>query len=198
MLGDERSREVFLGVMEYRRTGRLEPLLRTQDEVEDVMDQLLHFPSYRTAVDVGAYIGDTAQEMLARGPRLEKIWALEPDRRNFRKLCSFAEKEKRMERLLQTLTEAGRSPEFISRVDSEIARLSKECQDMKAEAKKIENKEGFSKIQISQVDLLISELKSFKEEFNSLSVPKKREYLKLLDKVVWDGEKAHIFLSGSH
>ena len=70
---------------------------------------------------------------------------------------------------------------------------------MKAEAKKIENKGGFSKIQISQVDLLISELKSFKEEFNSLSVPKKREYLKLLlDKVVWDGEKAHIFLSGSH
>ena len=112
---------------------------------------------------------------------------------------AIAEKEKRMERLLQTLTEAGRSPEFISRVDSEIARLSKECQDMKAEAKKFENKGGFSKIQISQVDLLISELKSFKEEFNSLSVPKKREYLKLLlDKVVWDGEKAHIFLSGSH
>lgn len=96
LLGDERSREVFLGVMEYRRTGRLEPLLRTQDEAGAVMDQLLHFPSYRTAVDVGAYTGDTAQEMLAWGPRLEKIWALEPDRRNFRKLCSFAEKEKRI------------------------------------------------------------------------------------------------------
>ena len=55
------------------------------------------------------------------------------------------------------------------------------------------------KTQVNQIDLITYELMSFEKNFNELSVRQKREYLKMLiEKVVWDGEKAHIFLSGNH
>ena len=95
-LADERSREVFSGVMEFRRTGRLDVLLRTQDEREEVMRELLHLEDYRVAIDAGAYDGDTAHELIALCPNVERIYAFEPDRRNFRKLCAGAEGEARI------------------------------------------------------------------------------------------------------
>lgn len=96
LLADERSREVFKGVLEFRRTGRLDVLKATEDDHEAVMRELLHLDDYRAAVDVGAYDGDTARELIGLCPRLQRIWALEPDRRNFRKLCAYAENEERV------------------------------------------------------------------------------------------------------
>ena len=95
-LADERSREVFRGVVEFRRTGRLDVLLRTQDERESVMRELLHPEDYRVAIDAGAYDGDTARELIEWCPQMECIWAFEPDRRNFRKLGAYAEGEARV------------------------------------------------------------------------------------------------------
>lgn len=95
-LADERSREVFGGVVEFRRTGRLDVLLRTQDDREEVMRELLHLEDYRVAIDAGAYDGDTAHELIALCPNVERIYAFEPDRRNFRKLCAGAEGEARI------------------------------------------------------------------------------------------------------
>ncbi|MBE6619891.1 MAG: FkbM family methyltransferase [Ruminococcaceae bacterium] len=95
-LADERSREVFRGVVEFRRTGRLDVLLRTQDDRESVMRELLHLDDYRVAIDAGAYDGDTARELIEWCPRMECIWAFEPDRRNFRKLGAYAEGEARV------------------------------------------------------------------------------------------------------
>lgn len=95
LLADERSREVFDAVLHFRRTGELAPLLSSADDKEQVMASLLHPLSYQTVVDVGAYDGDTVREMLAMSPGLRKVWALEPDRRNFRKLSTYAEAENR-------------------------------------------------------------------------------------------------------
>ena len=95
-LADERSREVFRGVVEFRRTGRLDVLLRTQDDREGVMRELLHLDDYKVAVDAGAYDGDTACELVELCPHIERIYAFEPDRRNFRKLCAYAEGEGRV------------------------------------------------------------------------------------------------------
>ena len=37
-----------------------------------------------------------------------------------------------------------------------------------------------------------------KMKFDELSIENKREYIKkIIDKVVWDGEAAHIFIKGS-
>ena len=95
LLSDERSREVFKGVIDFRRTGRIDILQSTSDDPCAVLDELLHFDQYRVMGDIGAYNGDTAAELLDRCPLAEKIYSLEPDRRNFRKLSAFAEgKEK--------------------------------------------------------------------------------------------------------
>ena len=91
LLADDRSREVFSGVLEFRRTGRLDVLAQTADERLPVMLELLHLDRYRTAVDLGAYDGDTAGELIELCPHIEKIIAFEPDRRNFRKLSAYAQ-----------------------------------------------------------------------------------------------------------
>jgi len=51
----------------------------------------LDFDSYFVTVDAGAYDGDTAREMLNMNNKIKKIYAFEPDRRNYRKLSAFAE-----------------------------------------------------------------------------------------------------------
>ncbi len=91
LLSDERSKEVFGGVIDFRRTGRLDILQSTSDDPDKVLKELLHFDQYRIIGDIGAYNGDTAEEALKRCPLAEKIYSLEPDRRNFRKLSAFAE-----------------------------------------------------------------------------------------------------------
>lgn len=91
LLSDERSKEVFEGVIDFRRTGRLDILQSTSDDPDSVLEELLHFDQYRIIGDIGAYNGDTAEEILKRCPLAEKIYSLEPDRRNFRKLSAFAE-----------------------------------------------------------------------------------------------------------
>ncbi len=96
VLADDRSREVFRGVIEFRRTGRLDILKATEDGRMAVMRDLLHLDTYRAAADVGAYDGDTARELLGLCPSIERIWALEPDRRSYRKLMSYAEGEARV------------------------------------------------------------------------------------------------------
>ena len=93
LLSDERSKEVYKGVIEFRKTGNLEILTSTANDRSEVMFEMLRFDKYRVAVDLGAYNGDTAEELTELCPNIEKIFALEPDRRNFRKLSSYAETE---------------------------------------------------------------------------------------------------------
>ena len=96
LLSDERSKEVFKGVWNYKRSGRLEDLLPTSDDRDEVMDSLLSLDEFRVAIDAGAYDGDTARELIGLCPKLERIFAFEPDRRNFRKLSAFAEDQARV------------------------------------------------------------------------------------------------------
>ncbi len=96
LLSDERSREVFQGVLDFRRTGRLDILQSTADNPDTVMNGLLHFDQYRIIGDIGAYNGDTADQLLNLCPLAEEIYSLEPDRRNFRKLSAFAEGKDRI------------------------------------------------------------------------------------------------------
>ena len=96
LLSDERSKEVYRGVIEFRRSGKLDILNSTANERSEVMAELLNFEGYRVAADIGAYNGDTAMELTELCPHIEKIIALEPDRRNFRKLSAYAESEPRV------------------------------------------------------------------------------------------------------
>lgn len=104
LLADQRSREVFDGIIEYRLTGKIEPLLATTDPRSEVF-QILRPSQYQSYLDLGAYNGDTIRELLSYQPSLQSIYALEPDRRSYRKLLESAEKDHFADRL--TAEQAG-------------------------------------------------------------------------------------------
>lgn len=108
---------------------------------------------------------------------------------------SLAKKEAEIQNLISTVKQAGRSEAYIAYVDTEIVRLEKEKDSLKKKIEVFQSDKGVVDGAINQVDLIISEIELLKKKFGQMSVPQKREHLRLLlDKVVWDGKKAHIFI----
>jgi len=87
LLCDDESRGVFDAVIEYRLTGQLRYLAEYLTDEETVMETVLHPDRYRVTLDLGAYNGDTALSLMGYAPNLETVIALEPDEKNFTKLC---------------------------------------------------------------------------------------------------------------
>lgn len=94
MLADEQSLRILDRVLRYKLSGRIS-YLRETGEGEAPLSDILHYGSYRIALDGGAYSGDTASALLDSAPSVREIVALEPDRRTFRRLCRYAEGERR-------------------------------------------------------------------------------------------------------
>lgn len=87
LLCDEESRGVFDAVIQYRLTGQLRYLAEHLTDEEAVMETVLHPARYRVTLDLGAYNGDTALSLMDYAPHLQTVIALEPDEKNFTKLC---------------------------------------------------------------------------------------------------------------
>ncbi|MCC8131925.1 MAG: FkbM family methyltransferase [Oscillospiraceae bacterium] len=84
LLGDEQSKYCFEKLIEYKITGLLEPL-RACESLPDENPLVLR--SDEIYLDLGAYTGDTVADFLrATGGKYRKIYAVEPNGRNFRKL----------------------------------------------------------------------------------------------------------------
>ena len=90
LLADEESRRIFEQVILYKLTGKLCHLKAAENDKETVYRELLEADTIRTAMDLGAYNGDTIRELMAYAPALSRVYAMEPDRRSFRKLTEFA------------------------------------------------------------------------------------------------------------
>lgn len=90
LLEDEKSKNVYAAVLNYKLTGKLTYLLNSFVEKED-MYSLIDARSIETVVDAGAYNGDTAREAIEYFSGVKRIYAIEPDKRNFKKLSRFAE-----------------------------------------------------------------------------------------------------------
>lgn len=86
MLDDEQSVSVFDCLLEYKLTGRIDPLLRCQSEKEDDMKTLVPYRAGDVYVDLGAYDGDTVLEWAALHPDHGKILAVEPNPKTFEKM----------------------------------------------------------------------------------------------------------------
>jgi FkbM family methyltransferase len=98
MLSDEESVRIFEDVVRYKLTGDTKPLLRATSNEEDVMRTLVRPHEIRVAADFGSYNGDTVRQLLDRAEgSIERIYAFEPDRRNFQKLEIYAKDERRAE-----------------------------------------------------------------------------------------------------
>lgn len=86
LFADERSLEVFGALLRYRYTGDLSVLRAAESEKSEALS-LLHIGTNEIYMDLGAYDGDTVEEFLRlTGKRFEKIYAVEPDRRNYMKM----------------------------------------------------------------------------------------------------------------
>ncbi|MBQ8415256.1 MAG: FkbM family methyltransferase [Clostridia bacterium] len=91
-LEDDESRAVFSSVVNYKLTGRMKYLLECYSARDEIYS-LMPVEKIETAVDAGAYNGDTAREMKQYFPKLKKIYAVEPDKKNYKKLVKYSEAE---------------------------------------------------------------------------------------------------------
>lgn len=87
MLADDKSRETFINLINFKISGKLDYLIPSFSDKSEVYENILKLTGSETIVDAGAYNGDTVEEFLSftKG-KANKIFALEPDRKNFAKL----------------------------------------------------------------------------------------------------------------
>ena len=98
LFSDEESVRIYDLVWEYKRTGRIEPLLQAVSDPDEMMKTLVRPERVHVAVDLGAYTGDTVRQLLdAPDSAVQRVYAFEPDARNFKKLSAYAETETRAE-----------------------------------------------------------------------------------------------------
>ncbi len=88
LLEDDASRDLLAALVWYKLTG--EPCFLARAVCFSDTRELLGWSEITSAVDVGAYRGDTLKELAEHAPRLSEVLAIEPDRKNFRKLLEVA------------------------------------------------------------------------------------------------------------
>lgn len=87
LLADDLSRQTFADVINFRISGKIDYLNRCTCEKSDIFGDIIKLSDGEEYIDMGAYNGDTAIEFAElTGGKYRKIFALEPDSRNFRKL----------------------------------------------------------------------------------------------------------------
>ena len=89
-LSDDRSRDVLSLILHYKLSGRMSFLEKSHDKTEDVY-ALIPSTGISTAVDAGAYNGDTLRQMRSYFPHLRSAIAIEPDPKTFKRLLRYAE-----------------------------------------------------------------------------------------------------------
>lgn len=87
MLSDDKSREDYLNILRFKLSGDVKFLIKAHSEKMKLYEDVLPLSDNETIMDLGAYDGDTIREFLTvTGGRYNKIFAFEPDEKNFRKL----------------------------------------------------------------------------------------------------------------
>ena len=89
---DERSRQIYRDLIAYKLTGKIKYLASTVCSRQEVFSSLLRLGSAESYVDLGAYNGDTIEEFLRyTDGRFSAVCAMEPDPKNYQKLCRRSE-----------------------------------------------------------------------------------------------------------
>ena len=92
LLADDISRRTFADVINYKISGKTEYLTRCTTPDDEVFSEILHLGEHETYIDMGAYNGDTVLKFAElTGGKYGRIFAMEPDSRNYRKLTKETE-----------------------------------------------------------------------------------------------------------
>lgn len=88
MLADDFSRKVYANIINFKISGNIKYLDEVTTPKVDIYKDIIRPNLNEVYVDLGAYNGDTIEEFLTvtRGKYIS-IYAMEPDRKNFKKLC---------------------------------------------------------------------------------------------------------------
>lgn len=88
MLADDFSRKVYANIINFKISGKIEYLSAVTTPKSEIYRKIVKPGLNELYVDLGAYNGDTIEEFLdyTRG-RYLGIYALEPDKKNYKKLC---------------------------------------------------------------------------------------------------------------
>ena len=91
-LADEYSRKVYANIINFKISGNIEYLSSVTTPKEEIYRKIIKPSMNEVYVDLGAYNGDTIRELLefTRGT-YNSIYALEPDKKNFKKLAKFVD-----------------------------------------------------------------------------------------------------------
>ena len=90
LFADEESRRVYDGIIDYKLTGRMDTLRATESSPAETYQKILYAEGFLTVADLGAYNGDSIRDLRQYATGLRTVVAMEPDRRNFRKLTEYA------------------------------------------------------------------------------------------------------------
>jgi len=85
-LADRQSKHTFECVLRTKLSGDIKYLFDCQVDSLDIYKDIITFKNNETYVDLGAYRGDTVAEFLSQTKAFDKIYAVEPDIKNFSKL----------------------------------------------------------------------------------------------------------------
>ena len=87
IFADSSSKDVFEKIIKFKLSGELEYLLSSFSDKDEVFCNILKLSHNESYLDLGAYRGDTIDELLGyTNGSCEYITALEPDRKTFAKL----------------------------------------------------------------------------------------------------------------
>jgi len=91
-LADEYSRKVYASIIDFKISGNISHLAPVTTPKAEVYQKIVSPGLNEIYVDLGAYNGDTIKELMefTKG-KYQKIYALEPDKKNFKKLKKFVD-----------------------------------------------------------------------------------------------------------
>lgn len=95
LLSDPESRRIFDLTVAAKMTGNPDCLFAAVNDPGEVMQTLIRPREIGTALDLGAYTGDTVRDLLDAGALPKTVFAVEPDARTYTKLTVYAEQETR-------------------------------------------------------------------------------------------------------
>jgi len=91
LLSDEKSKSNYVNLILGKMTGRTDYIFKAETNVGEAYNTIISPNSDWHYVDIGAYNGDTIREFLSFSKGYRKITAFEPDIKNYKKLCLYAE-----------------------------------------------------------------------------------------------------------
>lgn len=92
LLADNYSRKVFANVINFKISGDIKYLSDTTTDISDVYQGIIRPSMAEVFVDLGAYNGDTIKEFMEyTGGAYSEIFAVEPDKKNYKKMLKSIE-----------------------------------------------------------------------------------------------------------